>query len=234
MDASAIKAIAMTFCIVGFTGVAAYVDWRTQKLPNWLTVSCFVSALVFHFVAGFFGEYGGVGTAFIQLGWSLVGFATGFGILMVLWLIGGGGGGDVKMMGAMGAWLMPQLTLYVFIISAAITVLFYFRQIVSGEAKKMKESVKTAKRTKDKSKIIRHHAHYAFRAGLAVWLVLGYFICMMPKQEFPLFQTPRTIAEEAEGRRSVADEPQQNRLSENVAGKSQANNSDESRSNNAT
>ena len=229
MDVSAVKAFIMTFCIVGFTGVAAYVDWRTKKLPNWLTVSCLLCALAFHFVAGFFGEDGGLRMAFIQLGWSLVGFATGFGILLVLWLIGGGGGGDVKMMGAMGAWLMPQLTLYVFIISAMITVLFYFRQIATGEAKKMKESLKTAKRTKDKSKIIKHHAHYAFRAGLAVWLVLGYCIWMMPTKGFPLFQAPRNVAEEAQESRSVADHAQ-----EDIVGTTQVNLSDESQNNHAS
>ena len=197
MDPSTIKIIVMSLFIAGFTGVAAYVDWRTQKLPNWLTVSCLVSALLFHFIAGFFGENGGLGTALIQLGWAVVGFATGFGILLVLWLIGGGGGGDVKMMGAMGAWLMPQLTLYVFIISAFITVLFYFRQIMSGEAAKMKKAMKTAERTKTKPKIQRHHAHYAFRAGLAVWLVLGYFLVMSPRQQFPLFESPNHVAEEA-------------------------------------
>jgi prepilin peptidase CpaA len=53
---------------------------------------------------------------------SLGGFATGFGILLVLWLIGGGGGGDVKLMGALGAWLGPLLTLGVFLGSTLIAV----------------------------------------------------------------------------------------------------------------
>ena len=206
MDASAIKALIMTVCIVGFTGVAAYVDWKSNKLPNWLTVPCFATALVFHFVAGFFGEQGGLGTAFVQLGWSLVGFATGFGILLVMWLAGWGGGGDVKMMGAMGAWMMPQLTLYIFIITAALTVVMYFRFIVTGEARKLKKAKKVAERTKTEVKAKPHHAHYAFRAGLAVWMVLGYFIWMMPQQGFPLFPESEEVAEQTQGSRNVADE----------------------------
>ena len=213
-DVSVIKAIVMTMCIVGFTGVAAYVDWRTKKLPNWLTVPCFATALVFHFVAGFFGDQGGILTAFTQLGWSLVGFMTGFGILFVMYLAGWGGGGDVKMMGAMGAWMMPQLTLYVFIISAVLTVLMYFRQIVNGEAAKAKKAIATAKRTNTKPKIKRHHAHYALRAGLAVWMVLGYCIWMMPQQGFPLFPAPQNIADSTQGSRRVADEKPRTNLDE--------------------
>ncbi len=190
MDIQTTKAIIMTVCIVGFTVVGAYIDWRTYKLPNWLTVSCFAAALVFHFVAGFFGEPSenpGIWNALIQVGWALAGFATGFSILLVLWLIGGGGGGDVKMMGAMGAWLMPMLTLYVFIITVVLTVIFYFRQIFNGEAAKLKKAKKTAERTGVKEKYKPKGVHYAFRAGLAVWIVIGYF--MIAHQTFPFFQS---------------------------------------------
>lgn len=187
MDVATTKALLMTIFIVAFTGVAAYIDWRTQKLPNWLTVSCFATALVFHFVAGFFGAGGGVANAFIQLGWAIAGFATGFGILYVLWAIGGGGGGDVKMMGAMGAWLMPSMILYVFIITGVLTVLFYFRLIVNGEMAKLKKAKKVAERTGVKKKFKPHHAHYALRAGLAVWMVLAYF--MIQNRPFPTFQS---------------------------------------------
>jgi prepilin peptidase CpaA len=96
--------------ISGFTLVAAISDWRTRKLPNWLTVSALVTALVFHIAMG----------GFSGLLFSLSGFAIGFGILLILWLVGGGGGGDVKLMGAVGAWMGPLLTLQVFLVSAAV------------------------------------------------------------------------------------------------------------------
>ena len=96
--------------VVGFTTVAAVSDLRTRRLPNWLTVPAFAAALLMHTaVNGLAG-----------LGFSLLGFATGFGILLVLWLIGGSGGGDVKLMGALGAWLGVSLTLSVFILSAIL------------------------------------------------------------------------------------------------------------------
>ena len=68
--------------IVVFTLAAAVSDWRTRKLPNWLTVSALAAALLLHTIlAGLPG-----------LANALLGFAVGFGILLVLWLIGGSGG----------------------------------------------------------------------------------------------------------------------------------------------
>ena len=95
-----------------FTLVAMVSDLRTRTLPNWLTVSGFVIAILFHVIT----------RGWAGLGFALGGFAVGFGILLVLWLIGGGGGGDVKLMGAVGAWLGPQLTLAVFVFSTLFAV----------------------------------------------------------------------------------------------------------------
>lgn len=99
--------------IVGaFVAVAAVSDLRTRRLPNWLTVPAFAAGLVAHTVMN----------GFSGLGFALLGFCTGFGILLVLWLIGGGGGGDVKLMGALGAWLGSSLTVAVFFTSTLLTV----------------------------------------------------------------------------------------------------------------
>lgn len=99
--------------IVLYTLVAGIFDLRTRRIPNYLTVPVFVLALAAHTANG-----GLAGLIF-----SLLGFAAGFGILFVLWLFGGGGGGDVKMMGALGAWLGPKLTIQVFLVSA-LAILF--------------------------------------------------------------------------------------------------------------
>ena len=99
--------------VLGFTVTAAVSDYRTRRLPNWLTVTAFFAALIVHTAIG----------GLTGLGLSLSGFATGFSILLVLWLLGGGGGGDVKLMGALGAWLGPLLTLRVFLVSAVVLVI---------------------------------------------------------------------------------------------------------------
>ncbi|MEQ8789782.1 MAG: A24 family peptidase [Pirellulaceae bacterium] len=119
----------MILVVVSFTLTAATLDVRTRKVPNWLTVPVFAAGLIFHTLTG--GLSG--------LGFAAGGFATGFGILLVLWLIGGGGGGDVKLMGALGAWLGPAATLAVFLGSTLIAisvmmVLFFATLAQSGYA----------------------------------------------------------------------------------------------------
>jgi prepilin peptidase CpaA len=113
--------VILAVCVVAFTSVAAVFDARTKKLPNALTVPAFCAAILFH--VGHGASQSGLAGAFQSLQFALGGFATGFGILFVLWLIGGGGGGDVKMMGALGAWLGAIWTLEVFLLSTVFVVI---------------------------------------------------------------------------------------------------------------
>jgi prepilin peptidase CpaA len=108
----------LVVAVVAFTLLGAWCDARTKRLPNALTVPAFLAAIVFHVATGALG--GGWFGAAAGLGFAAGGFAVGFGTLLVLWLVGGGGGGDVKMMGAVGAWLGAKLTLYVFLLSTAL------------------------------------------------------------------------------------------------------------------
>src|SRR5262245_53599856 len=99
--------------LAAFATAAAVIDVRTRRIPNWLTVSGLATGIIFQTAIG--GISG--------LGLALAGFAVGFGILLVLWLVGGGGGGDVKLMAAIGAWVGPLHALYVFFLSTVFVVL---------------------------------------------------------------------------------------------------------------
>jgi len=115
-----ISIIILAVAMFGFTLTAMHSDLKSRRLPNWLTVSTFLTGLLFHLVVGIIRD--GSGGAVASLGFSMAGFAVGFGILFVLWLIGGAGGGDVKFAGAVGAWLGPSLMLIAFIASAGFAL----------------------------------------------------------------------------------------------------------------
>lgn len=87
-----------------FVLLCAVVDFRTQKIPNWLTVSAACLGLAYNSFAPH-----GMGPL-----WALAGFAVGFSLLLLPWLLGGGGMGDVKMLAALGIWLGPLWILVAF------------------------------------------------------------------------------------------------------------------------
>jgi prepilin peptidase CpaA len=82
----------------------AWGDVKTRRIPNYLTLGTALSGLVYNLIVhGWPGLLG----AFLGL---LVGFA--FLILPYIW--GGMGAGDVKALAALGAWLGPGQTIYLF------------------------------------------------------------------------------------------------------------------------
>ncbi|HNP34694.1 MAG TPA: A24 family peptidase [Woeseiaceae bacterium] len=75
--------------------IAAFLDIRTHRIPNWLTYSaCALGLLLAAAAAGFNGLLN-----------SLAGFAAAFIPLLLMFIGGSVGGGDVKLMGAVGALL---------------------------------------------------------------------------------------------------------------------------------
>lgn len=75
--------------------LAAVIDMRTRKIPNWLTISTAMAAIAYHIYIG--------GTAGLWL--SLKGLGIAMGIFLIPYLMGGMGAGDVKLMAAVGASL---------------------------------------------------------------------------------------------------------------------------------
>ncbi len=168
-------------CVVVFTALAAILDLRTKKLPNLLTVTAFATAILFHLCVG--AVTGGWAGAGQRLLFSLGGFGTGFGILLVLWLIGSGGGGDVKYMGALGAWLGAVLTLQVFVVSAfliligacGVLVWEFFRLGFRRSREKYVESGSLQggrNISEERRKTRRRLLPFGIPAALATWVVL--------------------------------------------------------------
>jgi prepilin peptidase CpaA len=77
---------------------AAVDDIRTSKIHNWITYPAVLAGLIGHC-------FGGVDLHGRDLGFggALIGMLVGFGPMFIAWRAGGVGGGDAKLMGAVGA-----------------------------------------------------------------------------------------------------------------------------------
>jgi prepilin peptidase CpaA len=95
-------------CVLAAVLVAAAItDVRLGKIPNLVTLPAIAIGLVGHTLAG--GMAGSPGT--MGLTDSLAGLAMGFVPMLLAWKAGGIGGGDAKLMAAVGALSGWEFTL---------------------------------------------------------------------------------------------------------------------------
>jgi prepilin peptidase CpaA len=89
--------------VMAVAGTASLSDVRTARIPNLLTFGAAAAALVY-----FFASHGWPGLAGAGEGW-----AVGVLLFSPFFALGGLGAGDVKLLGAIGAWLGPREALWV-------------------------------------------------------------------------------------------------------------------------
>lgn len=163
-------------CIVVFTAVASVWDLRTRRIPNAVTVTGFVVGLLYQ--VSFHGLAG--------LREAALGFCVGFGFFFLLWMLGSGGGGDVKLMAAVGVFLGPKLTvmvivastLFVLVGSLAVIAWSFLTRGVFGTKRKYHRETKDGKKSKvpveaaaaERQK--RRIMAFALPVALATWLVV--------------------------------------------------------------
>lgn len=109
------------FVLVG-VAVGAVTDLRARRIPNALTGPLFLLALVWAIAMG--GLPG--------LREAALGCLVAAGPFVFLFLFAGGGAGDAKLMGAVGAWLGVEAGLlalvYVFVVGIALAIYFAARE----------------------------------------------------------------------------------------------------------
>jgi len=104
---------------------AGWTDWQSRRIPNWLTVPAL---------------FMGIGVNTLALGWAgakeaLLGAGLGLGLLLPFVLIRSLGGGDWKLIGALGAFLGPARLLNVLLITVltaglmAVVVIIWKKKI---------------------------------------------------------------------------------------------------------
>lgn len=166
-----------------YTVTAAISDIRIKKIPNKLTIPFFGAGIVYQFA---FHGLAGLGEGFL-------GFAAGFGLLFLLWVIGSGGGGDVKLMGGLSMWLGWKLTIMVLIGSVVfaavgtfwVIVYSMFSRGVYDTKDKYLATGKLKKGEKPKKETLQQRQHrrpmgYAVPVALATWVVVVWQLPQFP------------------------------------------------------
>ena len=104
-----------------FLAAAVYTDVRKKIIPNTLTFPVIICGFLFHIICA-----GWDSGAFF----ALKGMAIGGALMMIPFLLGGTGGGDVKMLTALGTWMgcykILEIFFYGSITGAVMAVILMF------------------------------------------------------------------------------------------------------------
>lgn len=120
--------------LVGLLLPAAVVDWRTLKIPKQLSLLLWALGPLTGIVRGawlgalgmpvFVLSPGGVVVGAVDgLLFSLAGFALGFVMFFILWLLRACGGGDVKLFAGIGAFVGPVEAVRILVASQVVIAL---------------------------------------------------------------------------------------------------------------
>lgn len=107
---------------------AAVSDVRSGKIYNWTTYPAVAVGLIGHTLSGGLSGYENS----MGLTGALAGLAVGFGPMLLAWWAGGIGGGDAKLMaavGALGGWRFAMAAMfYGFLVAAIMAVMVMLRR----------------------------------------------------------------------------------------------------------
>jgi prepilin peptidase CpaA len=149
--------------------VAAAFDWRQRRIPNWLTLGALVSAPIAHAIHAHATHASALGAAET----SLLGAALCGAVPLLLWRLHAIGGGDVKLVAAVGALAGPAFGIEAVFYACAFATGFVMvvlswngallRTLASGAAQIVNPLLPEGRRV-----AARHELTDSFRFGPAV------------------------------------------------------------------
>jgi prepilin peptidase CpaA len=110
--------LVMTAPLIAMMILAATIDASSRRIPNWLSLPMLVAGITHSFLPGHL----------ITPMYSLLGMLAGFGLTFGLFAIDAMGGGDVKLLSAVGAWVGPETILLIFAAEAIIGMVIVLAQ----------------------------------------------------------------------------------------------------------
>lgn len=105
--------------MLALLGGAAITDWRTRRIPNGLTIGLIAGGIIASACWSI---------AVITPSQAVLGMMTGLGLAFVPFALGALGGGDVKLLSGIGAWVGPAAVFHVFLIAAVVGLLIVLVQ----------------------------------------------------------------------------------------------------------
>jgi prepilin peptidase CpaA len=100
--------------------LAAVIDARQRRIPNWLTFGLMAAGL---------GRAALLGPQ--DFGHAMLGIVVGGAIPLVMYMISAMGGGDVKLLAAIGAWVGPGPAILIIMVQAVLGLVIVITQALS-------------------------------------------------------------------------------------------------------
>lgn len=179
-------AVAYVMLIAVGLGYAAWRDWKTLIVPKWLSLSILGSGIVMNAIRGGWLALEGHRVMFLTphnaaLGtidgflFALLGFVCGFVMFFLFWIFGLCGGGDVKLVAAVGAWLGPRFVLGAVFLSTPflviVVVLTMAYRILGGNLIRLASRTQTG--TDPAARVKRRVTSYSLPFALGAAVILG-------------------------------------------------------------
>ena len=145
-------------------------DTHKSKIPNLLNLTLIIFAFTYNFIST---SWGGL------LSHSLLGMILGLLLLMLPYLLGGFGAGDVKSLAAVGSVAGPEAILHIFVYMAlwggALAILHYiFNRELMGKVRDSLQALKTSAISLDAADLTPTKVE-TLRFPYAAAIALGYF-----------------------------------------------------------